>query len=223
MSGTFEIPEELSAGARDLIKHLLTIDPLQRITAMTALQHPWLSRQSISSYDMNKLRYETTILISNKPEDDIDDQVMNELEAFGLSRSEMIRLIMTKTHSSISTLYYLLLDNIVGKRIHQGGAKRAVCAFYNQINTYAHNNSNFSSINQNQSLNQNTQIITHLQTDVPTVRPRTAVTSNGHNTGRNTHLYDATGALVPANHQYVLQQHQQHLVQGPQSQGCVHP
>ena len=30
--GTIEIPEDLSPSAKDLIKHLLTIDPLQRIT-----------------------------------------------------------------------------------------------------------------------------------------------------------------------------------------------
>ena len=221
--GTFEIPEDLSPSAKDLIKHLLTIDPLQRITALSALNHPWLSKQSMMSPDMNKLRYETTILISNRPEDDIDDQVINELETFGLSKNEMIRIIVTKTHSSIATLYYLLLDNIVKKRIQQGGAKRAVCASYNHMHAYSNLNFNLLSSNSNQNqnlnqnLNQNTQNTITVQPNVPTIRPSTAVATGGHNSARKAYLYDATGASVQPNYQYVLQQHQQYS--GPSIQG----
>jgi len=114
--GTFAIPEELSVSVKDLLRQLLTVDVAQRITSHAALRHPWLQMQLATSPDVNKLRLETLILISDKPSDDIDEQTLAELEKFGIMRDEVIRLILTKTHSAISTLYYLLLEITVTKR-----------------------------------------------------------------------------------------------------------
>lgn len=114
--GTFAIPEELSVSVKDLLRQLLTVDVSQRINSHAALRHPWLQMQFATTPDVNKLRLETLILISDKPSDDIDEQTLAELEKFGIMRDEVIRLILTKTHSSISTLYYLLLELTVSKR-----------------------------------------------------------------------------------------------------------
>jgi len=114
--GTFQIPEELSAPVKDLLRQLLTVDPEQRVTAHTALRHSWLQVQYVNAPNMDKLRQEMTILISEKPADDLDEQVISELVAFGMGRDEVIRLVLTKTHSSLATLYYLLLDVVVGRR-----------------------------------------------------------------------------------------------------------
>lgn len=65
------------------------------------------------------------MLIANQPEDDIDEQTLKELELFGLDRNELVQLVMTKTHSSTATLYHLLLNHIINKRILQGGPQRA--------------------------------------------------------------------------------------------------
>jgi serine/threonine protein kinase len=134
--GTFAIPEELSVSVKDLLRQLLTVDVAQRITSHAALRHPWLQMQLATSPDVNKLRLETLILISDKPSDDIDEQTLAELEKFGIMRDEVIRLILTKTHSAIATLYYLLLEITVTKRRMQGkrssggssGIKRAQSA-----------------------------------------------------------------------------------------------
>ena len=72
--------------------------------------------QLATSPDINKLRLETPILISDKPSDDIDEQTLAELDKFGLGKDEVIRLVLTKTHSSIATFYYLLLDVNLQKR-----------------------------------------------------------------------------------------------------------
>lgn len=114
--GTFAIPEELSVSVKDLLRQLLTVDVSQRITSHAAIRHPWLQMQLATTPDINKLRLETLILISDKPSDDIDEHTLAELEKFGITRDEVIRLILTKTHSSISTLYYLLLEITVTKR-----------------------------------------------------------------------------------------------------------
>jgi len=114
--GTFAIPEELSASVKDLLNQFLTVDVSQRITASAAMRHSWLQVQLATSPDINKLRLETPILISDKPSDDIDEQTLTELDKFGLGKDEVIRLVLTKTHSSIATFYYLLLDVNLQKR-----------------------------------------------------------------------------------------------------------
>lgn len=114
--GTFTIPEELSAPVTDLLRQLLTVDANHRITASAALRHPWLQTPLMQSPNIAKLRKETVIMISEKASDDLDEEVIKELESFGMNREEVIRVVLTKTHSSLATLYYLLLDMIVGKR-----------------------------------------------------------------------------------------------------------
>jgi serine/threonine protein kinase len=126
-SGTFEIPDDIGQAAKDLIRQLLCVDVTQRITAHTALQHPWLAKHQAETVDMNQLRFDTTILISNKAEDDIDDETIAEMALFGYQKEEIIRIISSKIHSSAATLYYLLLNHVVKKRIPLGGCKRAVC------------------------------------------------------------------------------------------------
>ena len=122
--GTFPIPDELSMPARDLLRQLLDVDPEQRITANAAMRHSWLAKPLAAAADMNKLRLDTTVLVSDRPADDLDDEVIAEIDTYGFTKEETVRLVMTKTHSSITTLYYLLMDNVVGRRRLAGGPKR---------------------------------------------------------------------------------------------------
>ena len=73
--GTFAIPDELSAPVKDLLRQLLNVDAATRITAHAALRHPWLQSQLVNAPNIDKMRLESTILISDKPSDDLDDQV----------------------------------------------------------------------------------------------------------------------------------------------------
>jgi serine/threonine protein kinase len=123
--GTFAIPEELSPSVRDLIRQLLTVDPIQRITAHAAMRHSWLQSQSACAPDINKMRSDTAILISDRAQDDLDDQVISEITTFGLPKEDLVQLVLSKTHSSIATLYYLLLDTTLTKRKLMGGNRRA--------------------------------------------------------------------------------------------------
>eukprot|EP01039_Chlorochromonas_danica_P001015 gene1015-1101_t len=127
--GAFTIPEELSAPVKDLLRQLLTVDVDQRMTAHNALRHPWLQGQLLNAPNMDKMRQEMTILISEKPADDLDEQVLSELQTYGMSRDETIRLVLTKTHSSLATLYYLLLEVLINRR--RSAAKRAGANYHN--------------------------------------------------------------------------------------------
>lgn len=114
--GVFTIPEELSPPVKDLLRQLLTVDPTQRITAHAAMRHSWLQVQLINSPNMDKLRLEIPILVSDKPADDLDDDTLNEIAIYGVAKEEMVRIVMTKTHCSTATLYYLLLNIIINRR-----------------------------------------------------------------------------------------------------------
>lgn len=112
--GSFTIPDELSSPVRDLLRQLLTVDAYTRITSNGILRHPWLHSQLASAPDMNKLQTETAILISHHPIDDINDGIIQELVEFGVGKDDVVRQVMSKTHSSLSTLYYLLLHTLKG-------------------------------------------------------------------------------------------------------------
>eukprot|EP01038_Epipyxis_sp_PR26KG_P010230 gene10230-13762_t len=128
--GTFAIPEELSSQVKDLLRQLLTVDPALRITAHAALRHSWLQIPLMNAPNMDKLRHDTPILISDKSADDLDEQVISEITVFGMSRDEVIRQVVTKTHSSLATLYYLLLDTVMTRR-------KATVAATKKSNPYA--------------------------------------------------------------------------------------
>jgi serine/threonine protein kinase len=114
--GTFVMPEEVSTAAKDMLRLLLSVDAGIRPTAASVLKHPWLQTQLVAAPDLRRLRLDTSILISENPSDDIDTQAVTEIVRFGISREEVIRLIMTKTHSSVTTLYYLFLDALCATR-----------------------------------------------------------------------------------------------------------
>ncbi|CAD8082282.1 unnamed protein product [Paramecium primaurelia] len=53
LKGTFELNENISLLARDLIKRLLDPNPSQRLSAQLALQHPWLYHNQIDPISPN--------------------------------------------------------------------------------------------------------------------------------------------------------------------------
>jgi len=114
--GYFSVPDELSPAVKDLLQQLLTLDPHSRATASRALSHPWLQTQLTSAPDISRLRSENPILISLKPLDDLNDQVLAEMQLFGISREEIIRQISNKIHTPITTLYYLLRKNVINTK-----------------------------------------------------------------------------------------------------------
>ena len=118
--GSFVMPDDISSSARDLLRLMLCIDAGSRPSASSVLKHSWLQTQLVSAPDIGRLRTDTVVLISENPSDDIDSQAVAEIVRFGISRDELIRLLMSKTHSSVSTLYYLFLDALFATRAQNG-------------------------------------------------------------------------------------------------------
>ena len=123
--GHFVIPDELSSPVRDLLRQLLALDANNRISAAAAMKHPWLQSQLVSAPDINKLKRECVILISDRASDDLDDQTLCEVERFGIDRDDMVRQVMVKAHSAMTTLYYLLRQKIITNRRLVGNSSGA--------------------------------------------------------------------------------------------------
>jgi serine/threonine protein kinase len=118
--GQFVIPEDLSPAVQDLIRQLLCVDATRRVTSRQALGHPWLQAELVAAPDMSKLRRSTTILISDNARDDLDEETLQEIERFGVERQEVVEQVLRKSHTAISTLYYLLLSTVVARRRRHG-------------------------------------------------------------------------------------------------------
>jgi serine/threonine protein kinase len=147
--GTFAIPDELSSQAKDLIRQLLNADVSQRMNSHAALRHPWLHSQFSTAPDMDKLRKETPILISDRASDDMDEETLNEIEKYGILKEDIVKTVLTKTHSAIATLYYLLLDLIVTRRKKQtGSSKHRSSSDRHKAPSSAYANANFNMYNQ---------------------------------------------------------------------------
>eukprot|EP01041_Mallomonas_annulata_P009083 gene9083-18820_t len=114
--GHFTVPEELSTSVKDLLRQLLQLDAHTRVTASNALRHPWLAAQLVHAPDMSRLRSESPILVSDRASDDVDEQVILEIQYFGITREEVLKQILSKVHSSLTTLYYLLRQHVVNNR-----------------------------------------------------------------------------------------------------------
>lgn len=71
----------------------------------------------------------------------------SELEKFGMARDEVVRLVLTKTHSSLATLYYLLLDTLVTRRktMKRPSSAAGVISSSAQVGQYRHKPSSSSS------------------------------------------------------------------------------
>jgi serine/threonine protein kinase len=41
-SGVFEMPKQLSEECKDLLKKMICVDPNKRISAIDAINHPWI-------------------------------------------------------------------------------------------------------------------------------------------------------------------------------------
>ena len=129
----------------------------------------------------------------------------------------MIRLVMTKTHSSIATMYYLLMDHIISKRRLAGGPKRPQSA----MNSTAHHGTSFGHANA-----VNTKQIYQGGAITPasaqfgattTIRPSSAYAGAPSHAHRNEQQQQSLQGQHANYQQYVLQQPQQQQQQQQQA------
>lgn len=109
--GQYHIPDYVSPGARALLKKMLVVDPLQRITVTGIMEDPWF-KENLPTYllPMNDGR-ETTRLFSK------DDSVVKLLaQTLGYTEDLVISALNSGEESTVNTseirdAYHILVDN----------------------------------------------------------------------------------------------------------------
>lgn len=113
-AGTFEMPDELSAEAQDLIWQMLTVDPMLRIRTLDVLAHALLNKYPIPNEDLisvKSLPHPETAHKSLGSEKNIDKQILQNLLILWHDRPEheIVRCLLKEGPNAEKTFYALLM------------------------------------------------------------------------------------------------------------------
>lgn len=99
-AGSYVIPEYLSAGAQDLIRGALTVNPRHRITIGQAARHPWMHgfQKPIKSAHLQHK-------VITYPQ----DHIIHELSSYGFTDPDSTRLVVRTDPDDPATAIYHLL------------------------------------------------------------------------------------------------------------------
>uniref|UniRef100_A0A5B6ZB81 non-specific serine/threonine protein kinase n=1 Tax=Davidia involucrata TaxID=16924 RepID=A0A5B6ZB81_DAVIN len=103
-AGIYTLPSHLSPGARDLIRRMLLVDPMKRITIPEICQHHW--------FKAHLPRY-----LAVTPPDamqqikKIDEEILQKVLKMGFDKSQLLESLRNRIQNDATVAYYLLLDN----------------------------------------------------------------------------------------------------------------
>ena len=120
LAGKFNIPNNLSNEAKDIIIKLLKVNPQERIKLNDIKNHPWFNL-------INKNKNYCKGIDNTKIIMPMDGEIIKEMVKFGVDKSTIINNILINNFNNITTTYNLLLQ----KKIRNG--KKSVADFYSEL------------------------------------------------------------------------------------------
>ena len=109
IEGKYDIPDNISPSAKNLLKHILDINPVTRYTLKEIKDHPW--------FKMNKFILIQGIIFGyHKIPIDLD--VLNLCEKFGYDKNKIKYSVINNKFDEGSALYYLLVKQRCKKGIY---------------------------------------------------------------------------------------------------------
>ena len=109
IKGYYEFPdEELSTEVKDLINHLLDINPRTRYNIDQIKQHPW--------FNLVKPNFRPGIIIGYH-RIPIDPKIIALCEEYGYNKDEVIESVEKNRYDKNSSVYYILLKRLENKGI----------------------------------------------------------------------------------------------------------
>lgn len=112
--GSFEMPDDISLEAQDLIDKMLTVEASERIKTHEILNHPLLMKYPLSEIDSKTLQEQpspNTYLSHIQSIDEIDEQILDNLVILwhGKSKEAIIKNLLRKESTTEKIFYFLLL------------------------------------------------------------------------------------------------------------------
>jgi len=98
------IPDYLSKEAKDLLKHILIINPKERYNINQIQNHPWFNL--VKPRMMPGINFEEDII-------PVDDKILDMVKNYGFDPAECKELLIKNKFCSLTTIYYLCLKKYV--------------------------------------------------------------------------------------------------------------
>jgi 5'-AMP-activated protein kinase catalytic alpha subunit len=109
IKGQIKMPEFLSDSVKDLLKHMLDVNPMTRYTLQEIKDHPWFN--TVECVLIPGIIIDYNII-------PIDDKIINLCVTYNKDKNDVINSIINNKHDSNSALYYLLIKKLLKKGIH---------------------------------------------------------------------------------------------------------
>jgi len=106
LEGKIDIPEFFSPLLKDLLKHMLDINPITRYTLQEIKQHPW--------FNLTKANLIPGIIIGYNAIP-VDENILNLCVAYNADKDKVEQSVKNNKYDSGSALYYLLVRKIIRK------------------------------------------------------------------------------------------------------------
>ena len=106
LEGNIDIPEFFSPLLKDLLRHMLDVNPITRYTLQEIKQHPW--------FNLNKVNLIPGIIIGyNKIP--VDENILNLCVTYNADKDKIKNSVKNNKYDKGSALYYLLVKKITKK------------------------------------------------------------------------------------------------------------
>ena len=106
LEGNIEIPDFFSPLLKDLISHMLDVNPITRYTLQEIKQHPW--------FNLNQINLIPGIIIGyNKIP--VDENILNLCVTYNADKDKIENSVRNNKYDKGSALYYLLVKKITKK------------------------------------------------------------------------------------------------------------
>ena len=108
IKGEVNIPDFFSDKAKDLLKHMLDVNPMTRYTLQEIKDHPWFNLEESALIPGIIIGYNII---------PIDDKIIDLCVTYNKDKNDVINSIKNNKHDSNSALYYLLVKNLEKKGV----------------------------------------------------------------------------------------------------------
>ena len=137
IEGKYDIPENISPNAKNLLKHILDINPLTRYTLKEIKEHPW--------FKMNKFILIQGVIFGYH-KIPIDEDIIELCEKFGYNKNTIKNSVINNKFDEGSALYYLLVKQRSKKGIYSVSdlfSDKFIKYIYNEKNLIENNKTMF--------------------------------------------------------------------------------
>ena len=109
IEGNIEYPKNISSSVKDLLKHMLDINPMNRYTLQDIKEHPWFKSNNFFLIQGIIIGYHQI---------PVDDDVLDLCQNFGYDKNNVKNSVINNKYDEGSALYYLIVKQRSKKGIY---------------------------------------------------------------------------------------------------------